>query len=147
MIRSAVLFAILAGASAATWSVCLKLGAARINVALAAMVITGSAFVVNCLVMLVMRARGHEIALRADAVSAPRPGGDRRGWRRHLRPPRVRARPAHHLVAHHRRYVDGARSDRRLPAPGRAGDVAQSIGHHSRGSGHPAVPARGRLDL
>ena len=37
MIRSAVLFAILAGASAATWSVCLKLGAARINVALAAM--------------------------------------------------------------------------------------------------------------
>ncbi len=68
MIRSAVLFAILAGASAATWSVCLKLGAARINVALAAMVITGAAFVVNSMVMLVMRARGHEIALRADAV-------------------------------------------------------------------------------
>src|SRR5215468_10477735 len=68
MIRSAVLFAILAGASAATWSVCLKLGAARINVALAAMVITGAAFVVNCMVMLAMRARGHEIALRADAV-------------------------------------------------------------------------------
>src|SRR5215468_3185942 len=68
MIRAAVLFAVLAGASAATWSVCLKLGAARINVALAAMVITGAAFVVNCIVMLVMRARGHEIALRADAV-------------------------------------------------------------------------------
>jgi uncharacterized membrane protein len=65
---SAILFALLAGASAATWTICLKLGASKINVALAAMVITGAAFVVNCIVMLAMRARGHEIALRGDVV-------------------------------------------------------------------------------
>jgi uncharacterized membrane protein len=65
---SAILFALLAGASAATWTICLKLGASKINVALAAMVITGAAFVVNCIVMLTMRARGHEIALRGDVV-------------------------------------------------------------------------------
>ena len=64
----AVLFAILGGASAAAWTICLKLGSTRINAALGAMVITGVAFFVNSIVMLSMKARGHEIALRPDAV-------------------------------------------------------------------------------
>jgi uncharacterized membrane protein len=68
MIRSAVLFALLAGASAATWTICLKLGSTRINAALGAMVITGVAFLVNSIVMLSMRAHGHEIVLRPEAV-------------------------------------------------------------------------------
>jgi uncharacterized membrane protein len=68
MLTSAILFALLAGVSAATWTVCLKLGSSRINAALGAMVITGVAFVVNAAVMLAMRAHGHEIALRREAV-------------------------------------------------------------------------------
>ena len=68
MIGSAVLFAVLAGASAAAWTICLKLGSTRINAALGAMVITGVAFFVNSIVMLSMRARGHEIVLRPEAV-------------------------------------------------------------------------------
>ena len=47
MLASAVLFALLAGASAATWSICLKLGSTKVNAALGAMVITGVAFLVN----------------------------------------------------------------------------------------------------
>lgn len=68
MIRSAVFFALLGGASAATWTICLKLGSTRINAALGAMIISGVALVVNSIVMLSMRARGHEIVLRPDAV-------------------------------------------------------------------------------
>ncbi len=63
----AVLFALLSGASAATWTICLKLGSSRINAALGAMVITAVAFLVNSVAMLTMRARGHEIVLRQDA--------------------------------------------------------------------------------
>ena len=44
---SAVLFALLAGASAATWTLCLKLGSTRVNAALGAMIISGVAFVIN----------------------------------------------------------------------------------------------------
>jgi uncharacterized membrane protein len=58
-----LLFAVLAGLSAGTWTVCLKLGSTRINAALGAMVITGVAFLVNSVTMLTMRARGHEIVL------------------------------------------------------------------------------------
>jgi transporter family protein len=60
---SAIVFAMLSGASAATWAVCLKLGSTRINVALGAMVITAVAFVVNSVIMLVLRAHGHPIVL------------------------------------------------------------------------------------
>jgi uncharacterized membrane protein len=63
MLRSPVLFAVLAGMSAGTWTICLKLGSARINAALGAMVITGVAFLVNSVTMLTMWARGHEIVL------------------------------------------------------------------------------------
>lgn len=67
MLTSAVLFALLAGASAATWTLCLKLGSTKINAALGAMVITGVAFLVNSIAMLTMRAHGHEIVLRQEA--------------------------------------------------------------------------------
>lgn len=68
MIGSAILFALLGGAAAATWTICLKLGSTQINAALGAMVITGVAFFVNSGVMLSMRAHGHEIVLRSEAV-------------------------------------------------------------------------------
>ena len=65
---SAILFAILAGASAATWTICLKLGSTKISAALGAMVITGVAFVVNALALLAMRAGGHEIVFTREGV-------------------------------------------------------------------------------
>lgn len=68
MPTSAVLFALLAGASAATWTICLKLGSTKINAALGAMVITAVAFLVNSAAMFTMRARGHEIVLKQDAL-------------------------------------------------------------------------------
>lgn len=68
MIRLAILFALLGGASAAAWTICLKLGSTKVNAALGAMVITGVAFLVNSIVMLSMRAQGHEIVLRSEAV-------------------------------------------------------------------------------
>jgi drug/metabolite transporter (DMT)-like permease len=58
----------LSGASAATWTICLKLGSTKINAALGAMVLTGVALVVNTLVMLALRARGHEIALNREGL-------------------------------------------------------------------------------
>ena len=67
MPTSAVVFALLSGVSAATWTICLKLGSTRINAALGAMVLTAVALVVNSAAMLVMRARGHEIILKPDA--------------------------------------------------------------------------------
>ena len=51
-----ILFAILAGVSAATWTICLKLGSTKISAALGAMVITAVAFVVNAVALLAMRA-------------------------------------------------------------------------------------------
>lgn len=63
MPTSAILFALLAGTSAATWTVCLKFGSTRINAALGAMVIAAVALLVNAVVMLIMRAQGQEIVL------------------------------------------------------------------------------------
>jgi uncharacterized membrane protein len=64
MLTSAVLFAVLAGASAATWTICLKLASTKIHAALGAMVITGGALLVNTIVLLVMRASGQEIVVQ-----------------------------------------------------------------------------------
>jgi uncharacterized membrane protein len=64
----AVLFALLAGVSVATWTVCLKLGATKINVALGALIVTSAAFVANATTLLVMRARGHAIVFQWDAL-------------------------------------------------------------------------------
>jgi uncharacterized membrane protein len=66
--NSVILFAILAGVSAATWTICLKLGSTKISAALGAMVITGVAFVVNALALLTMRASGQEIVFSREAV-------------------------------------------------------------------------------
>jgi uncharacterized membrane protein len=67
VLATAIVFALLAGVSAAMWTICLKLGSARINPALGAMVITAVAFVVNSVAMLTMRSRGHEVLLKPDA--------------------------------------------------------------------------------
>lgn len=68
MPTSAILFAMLSGMSAATWTICLKLGSTKVNAALGAMVIAAVAFVVNSVAMFTMRAHGHEIVLRKDAL-------------------------------------------------------------------------------
>ena len=64
----AVLFAILAGTSAATWTVCLKLASTKITPALGALVITTGALVINSLVLLATRASGHEIVFTREAL-------------------------------------------------------------------------------
>ncbi len=64
----AVLFAILAGASAATWTVCLKLASTKITPALGALVITTGALVANSIVLLATRAHGHEIVFAREAL-------------------------------------------------------------------------------
>lgn len=68
MPSSAVLFAVLSGVSAATWTVCLKLGSTKTNAVLGAMVITAVAFVVNSVAMFTMRAHGHEIVFQKEAL-------------------------------------------------------------------------------
>ena len=65
---SAVLFAILAGVAAATWTICLKLGSAKVSAPLGALVITGVAFIVNAVALLAMRVDGREIVFRREAL-------------------------------------------------------------------------------
>jgi uncharacterized membrane protein len=59
---SAVVFALLAGVSAATWTICLKLGSGRVNAALGGMVVAAFALAVNAVALGVLRANGQEIA-------------------------------------------------------------------------------------
>ena len=63
-----VVFALLAGVSAGTWTLCLKLGSTKISVALGALVVTSAALVANGTTLLIMRARGHSIVFQWDAV-------------------------------------------------------------------------------
>jgi drug/metabolite transporter (DMT)-like permease len=65
----AVLFAVLAGVAAATWTVCLKLASTRITAALGALVITIAAFLVNAVALLVTRAGGQEIVFTPGAIA------------------------------------------------------------------------------
>jgi uncharacterized membrane protein len=67
VLTSPVLFALLAGGSAATWTICLKLGSTKINAALGAMVITAVAFLVNSVALLAMKAHGQEIVFSREA--------------------------------------------------------------------------------
>jgi len=60
----AVMFALLAGVAAATWTLCLKMGSTKISVALGALVVTSAALAANGTTLLVMRARGHAIVLQ-----------------------------------------------------------------------------------
>lgn len=64
----AVLFAILAGVSAATWTICLKLASTKITPALGALVISAGALLVNAVVILATRAGGQEIVFTREAL-------------------------------------------------------------------------------
>lgn len=64
----AVLFAVLAGVAAATWTICLKLASSRITPALGALVITTGALLVNAVVIVVTRASGQEIVFTREAL-------------------------------------------------------------------------------
>ena len=68
MSTSAILFAVLSGVCAATWTICLKLGSSRINAALGALLITGVALVVNSIATLAWRAGGQGIVFTRSAV-------------------------------------------------------------------------------
>ena len=65
---SAIVFAILAGVSAAAWTICLKLASSKISAALGALIVTSGALAVNSLVLLGMRARGHEVVWSREAL-------------------------------------------------------------------------------
>jgi uncharacterized membrane protein len=67
VLTSPVLFALLSGASAATWTICLKVGSTKINAALGAMVIVAVAFLVNPVALLTMGAHGHQVVLKQEA--------------------------------------------------------------------------------
>lgn len=62
----AIVFALLAGVSAATWTICLRLGSSRISAVLGAIVITAGALVVNSIVLIAMRAAGREITFTRE---------------------------------------------------------------------------------
>lgn len=63
---SAFVFAVLAGASAATWTICLKLASARISAVLGAIVITGVALLVDAAALLAMTAKGHATVMSKE---------------------------------------------------------------------------------
>jgi len=67
-VSRAVLFAILAGVSAATWTICLKLASTKITPALGALVISAGALLVNAVVILATRAGGQEIVFTREAL-------------------------------------------------------------------------------
>ena len=67
MPTSAIMFALLSGVSAATWTLCLKVGSTRIKADLGAMVISAVAVLVNSLTVVTLKAHGHEIVLRREA--------------------------------------------------------------------------------
>lgn len=68
MIEPAFGFAVLGGASAATYTAFLKLGSGGIHPALGSLIITGTATVVNCLVLLVGAAYGQRIPVTPRAA-------------------------------------------------------------------------------
>jgi drug/metabolite transporter (DMT)-like permease len=67
-VTSPILFAVIAGLSAAAYTICLKLGSSRISAVLGAVVITGVAFVVNSLALLARRSAGHELVLTREGL-------------------------------------------------------------------------------
>lgn len=64
---SALLFAILGGVAAATWTICLKLGSTKISAALGAMIISGVALLANTAAFALMRANGHQVVFKREA--------------------------------------------------------------------------------
>jgi drug/metabolite transporter (DMT)-like permease len=67
-VSRAILFAIVAGLAAATWTICLKLGSSRISAVLGAIVITTGALAVNLVVLATMRMGGHEIVVTREGL-------------------------------------------------------------------------------
>ncbi|HZP36540.1 MAG TPA: EamA family transporter [Methylomirabilota bacterium] len=63
-----IVFALLAGVSAATYTICVKVGSSRISAVVGAIVITGGALVVNTIVLIVMRAGGHQITVSREGL-------------------------------------------------------------------------------
>lgn len=63
---SALLFAVLGGVAAATWTICLKLGSTKISAALGAMIISGVALAANTAVFALMRASGHQVVFKRE---------------------------------------------------------------------------------
>jgi uncharacterized membrane protein len=68
MIEPAFGFAVLGGAAAATYTAFLKLGSGGIHPVLGSLIVTGSATIVNCLVLLVARAAGQPVAVTSRAA-------------------------------------------------------------------------------
>ena len=64
----AVAFALLAGLSAAAWTICLRLGGSTVSAVLGAMVITGVALGVDTLALVALRGGGHEIAFTRQGL-------------------------------------------------------------------------------
>jgi uncharacterized membrane protein len=64
----AVLFAMLAGAAAATWTICLKLASPKITPALGALIITVGALAMNAIALMVTRTAGQEIVFSREAL-------------------------------------------------------------------------------
>lgn len=64
----AIVFAILAGLGAGTWTICLKLASSRISVVVGAIVITSGALAVNLIVLLVMKAGGHPTVFTRESL-------------------------------------------------------------------------------
>jgi drug/metabolite transporter (DMT)-like permease len=67
-VSRAIVFAILAGLGAATWTLCLKLASSRTSAVVGAIVITTGALAVNLTALLVMKVRGHETALPRESL-------------------------------------------------------------------------------
>jgi uncharacterized membrane protein len=64
----ALFFALLAGISAAAWTICLKFASSDVNAALGAMIVSGVAFMVNLATMLTMKANGQVIVFKREGL-------------------------------------------------------------------------------
>ncbi len=64
----AIVFAVLAGLGAATWTICLKLASSRVSAVVGAIVITTGALAANLIVLGVMKAGGHQAVLSRESL-------------------------------------------------------------------------------
>jgi drug/metabolite transporter (DMT)-like permease len=63
-----VIFALLAGVSAATWTLCLKVGSTKISVVLGALVVSSGALAANAATLAALRGRGQAIDFRWEGL-------------------------------------------------------------------------------
>lgn len=64
----AIVFAVLAGLGAATWTICLKLASSRVSAVVGAIVITTGALAANLIVLGVMKAGGHQTVFSRESL-------------------------------------------------------------------------------